>query len=112
MSLSLGSTAINAEFPANDSGAPIQVRTRSMTKTRSSCESGRLEPGAPQSLISTARTRGAAEDDQEAGQDPVQIDVTESLTIEEGYGPRAPPTPVLVVPHAPTPSLTRINLHR
>ena len=98
MSLSLGSTAINAEFPANDSGAPIQVRTRSMTKTRSSCESGRLEPGAPQSLISTARTRGAAEDDQEPGQDPVQIDVTESLTIEEGYGPLAPPTPVLVVP--------------
>ena len=98
MSLSHGSSALNAESPAIDSGAPTQVRTRSMTKTSSSCESGRLEPGAPQSLISTARARGVAEDDQEAGQDPVQIDVTESLTVEEGYGPHALPTPVLVVP--------------
>ena len=100
MSLSLGSTTLNAESPVIDGGAPTQVQTRAMRLKASSCESGRLEPGAPQSLISTARTRGVQKGDQDAGQDPCPIDVTESLTVEEGSGPRALPrrlgTPVCV----------------
>ena len=96
-----GSSAFDAESPATEGGAPSVVRTRAMARALASRTSDHLPAGV---VVQPDQqyTRSADEfGDQEAGQDPVPIDVTESLTVEKGAGPRALPTPASVVPQPP-----------